>query len=215
MRPAPPPAHPPDSPAEERRLAERLSVGEHDAVTEFLERTHHPVFCMACRLTADPEARRDWTHTVLLGVLDDLARGRFIWRHPGSFWSWFRKRAYYRLLDEHRRRGRRAAREETVESVDDVVRIAGGDDPAAEMERVELRAAVEACLAALPGDEQRRALALFLLEDAAYADVAENLGVPLNTVKTWIHRGRPLLRRCLAERLGLRLAPANEARMQP
>lgn len=202
-------AHAPDSPAEERHLADGLIAGDRDAVTSFLERTHHPVFCMACRVTADPEMRRDWTHTVLLGVLDDLRRGRFVWRHPGSFWSWFRKRAYYRLLDEYRRRGLRAAREDTGESAGALVEFAGGDDPAAEVERAELRTAVEVCLDALPNPEQRRALAMFLLEDAAYADVAGSLGVPLNTVKTWIHRDRLLLRQCLAKRLGLPIEPKH------
>jgi RNA polymerase sigma-70 factor (ECF subfamily) len=212
--PSPPAARParePDTAAEERNLAEGLCAGEHGAVARFLARTHHPVFCLACRLTHDPDLRRDWTHSVLLGVLEDLRQGRFTWRHPGSFWSWFRKRAYFRLLDEHRRRRLRVARESTDESLQALVEIAGGDDPAAEAERAELRAALEVCLESLPNPEHRRALALFLLEDAAYAEVAECLRAPLNTVKTWIHRGRVLVRRCLAERLGLHLEPDDVA----
>lgn len=205
--PGPHPARPDAPPLDESRMVDGLVAGRSSAISDFLERTHHPVFCLACRLTSDPDLRQDWTHEVLLGVLDDVKRGRFVWRRPGSFWAWFRKRAYYRLLDEYRRHRRRAGRE-IVPSHDEedgggAWEFPGGEDPVAEIERAETLAAVEACIEKLPSLEQQRALGLLLFNDLAYEAIAEVMAAPLNTVKAWIRRGRLALRKCLAGALGL------------
>lgn len=145
-------------------------------------------------------------------MLDDLAGGRFVYRRPGSFWAWFRKRAYFRLLDEYRRERRRDAREIAADPESggpDLSEFGGGTDPAEEMERVELASAVDACLERIPHPEQRRALTLLLRQDLSYEDVAAALAAPLNTVRAWIRRGRILLRACLVERLGVRAETAD------
>jgi RNA polymerase sigma-70 factor (ECF subfamily) len=195
----------PQSAEDERRLAEGLARGDAGAAGVFLDRSHRPVYGLACRLTRDPDLRRDWTHATLLGVIEDVRRGRFVWRRPGSFWAWFRTRAWYRLLDEWRRSRRDALREIGGDEGSGAIELAefGAADPADEMERVELRNAVERCLEALTSDDHRRALALLLLDDLTYQDVAGATGAPLNTVRAWIRRGRIALRRCLAERWGL------------
>lgn len=194
---------------EEKQLVDGLLAGESRAISDFLDRTHHPVFCMACRLTGDPDLRRDWAHTTILGVLEDLKRGRFVYRRPGSFWAWFRKRAHFRLLDQYRLQQRIARREVAAEGDGgDLVADAPGHavDPADAMERIELLGALEECLGRLANLQQRRALALLLLEDMPYQDIAEAMAAPLNTVRAWIRRGRLDLRRCLAQALGLDLA---------
>ena len=199
------PNEPRRSDPDERRLAEGLIAQDRAAVSEFLGRTHHPVYCMACRFTTDPELRQDWTHTVLLEVLEDLARGRFEYRGAGSFWAWFKRRAYFRLLDAYRRHRRDTSRESVSDAAGearDLDAFAGGDDPAEEAERAELREALENCLSRLPNADQRRALALLLLDDFSYEDIAAAMSSPLNTVRAWIHRARLAVRRCLAERLG-------------
>jgi RNA polymerase sigma factor (sigma-70 family) len=170
------------------------------------------VFCLAARLTVDRQRREDWTHSTLLGILDDLRCGRFAYRRPGSFWAWFRKRAYFRLLDEYRRERRHEAREVTVDpdaGGPDLSEFGGGSDPGIEIERVELVAAVDACIERIPSPDQRRALILLLRQDLSYEDVAATLVAPLNTVRAWIRRGRILLRACLAERLGLGVGTAD------
>lgn len=190
---------------EEKQLVDGLLAGERRAVSDFIERTHHPVFCMACRLTRDSELRRDWAHSTILGVLDDLKRGRFVYRRPGSFWAWFRKRAHFRLIDQYRMHQRIARREVTDATQEGKVIEAPGNapDPADAMERVEFLNALEGCLGRLANAEQQRALALLLLEDMTYQDIADAMAAPLNTVRAWIRRGRLDLRRCLVQVLGL------------
>ena len=202
------------TPRDERTLVESIAAGDPEAVSEFLERTHHPVYCMAARLAADPETRRDWAHDVILGVLEDLERGRFEYRGPGSFWAWFRKRAHYRLLDAYRRSRLILERERPAGDphdlpVGDEAPSPGawrgwvGTDPAEELERVEVQSALEGCLRGLANDDHRRALEWLLFHDLAYEEIARRADVPLNTVRAWIRRGRLALRRCLVVALDL------------
>jgi RNA polymerase sigma-70 factor (ECF subfamily) len=196
---------PPREASDERRLVEGMIAGDPAAISEFLDRSHNQVFFMSCRLTGDRHLRRDWTHDVLLGVIDDLRNARFEYRGPGSFWGWFRKRAHYRLLDERRRDRKRRDREIAGDAGEEAIGLSGiasGGDPAGEVERAELLDAFEECLARLPSDQQRRALRLRLLDDASYQEIAAAMSSPLNTVRAWIRRARLAVRKCLLQAMG-------------
>jgi RNA polymerase sigma-70 factor (ECF subfamily) len=60
------------------------------------------------------------------------------------------------------------------------------------------RVAAVAALGKLP-DRQRRALVLHYLADLTVADIAAQEGVPVGTVKSWLHRGRTALAALLGE----------------
>lgn len=191
---------------EEEALARGLAGGDAESVRAFLVRTHDRVYLMACRLTPDVGQRRDWAHDTLLGVLDDMKRGRFEYRGAGSFWGWFRKRAWFRLLDRYRHTRRVNDREHPEGGTTDLEAIraaARGADPLQELLRVEMRAALEGCLAKLPNEDHRRALEMFLLAGMPYERIATSMHAPLNTVRAWIRRGRLAMRRCLAAALDL------------
>jgi len=49
-------------------------------------------------------------------------------------------------------------------------------------------------------ESQRTAIVLFHFHDLSYEQVAENMGVPLNTVRTYLHRGRKRLRELMTAR---------------
>ncbi len=196
----------PSTEVAERELVAGLLSGQAEARSTFLQRTHHPVYCMACRLTHDRDQRHDWSQQVLLGVLGDVEHGRFTYTRPGSFWAWFRKRAYYRLLDEYRRSRLRREREgggASGEQPPDLEGFSAGGDPLDELERCEILAALEACMGKLPSVHQRSALEMLLFRQMDYLSIAEDLGAPLNTVKAWIRRGRLAVRKCLVRALGL------------
>lgn len=199
----------PQTAGDERELARGLAGQEPAAVEEFLGRAHHAVFALAGRITVNADDRRDWCHDALLGILDDMARGRFIYTRPGSFWAWFRKRVWYRLLDASRRARRHEQRQPLFGSGeagdgDPLPGMPGqAEDPTRAFEALRLRAAVEACLERLPSREQRQALEIIYFQDGTYEDVALALSSPLNTVKAWIRRGRLALRKCLIVSLRL------------
>ena len=49
---------------------------------------------------------------------------------------------------------------------------------------------------------QRQSLALAFYQGLSHAEVAEHLGQPLGTVKSWVRRGLMALRECLERRRG-------------
>ena len=193
---------------DEEALVRGLTARQPQLVAVFLERTHRPVYIMAGRLTSDPEQRHDWTHDVLLRVLDDLARGAFVYRRPGSFWAWFRTRTYFLLINQYRRQKQQNERwtaGDTGEFILSRLPLDHDADPTHLIEGVEARSIVEDCLDRLPNADQQRALRLLLLEEYSYQAVAEAMDAELNTVRSWIRRARATVRCCVAYAYGLTL----------
>lgn len=54
------------------------------------------------------------------------------------------------------------------------------------------------CMSRLEG-LQRQAIAMAFYHDLSHSEVAENMSIPLGTVKTWIRRGLDKLRHCLVK----------------
>lgn len=188
----------------ERQLVAGLQKHDPAARSEFFHKAHHAVHAYAGRLTSDPDLRRDWSHDALLRLVADVENGRFVYRGPGSFWGWFRIRAPFLLLDSLRARRRLESREAPEAPHEGGAEDpAGPDDPSLDLERLEILHAVGSCLEAIPNRDQRRALDLLLFHDLTYEQIAGDLGIPLNTVRTDIRRGRLALRECLVRKLEL------------
>lgn len=203
-----PPGQPSPRDMDEEALTRGLTCNDPTAVSDFLNRTHRPVYAMTARLTGDADLRHDWTHDVLLTIIDELGRGRFVYRRPGCFWSWFQKRTYYLLINlyhQHKKQTDRWCAGEVGEEIIARLPLAKGTDPMRLMENIEARRIVEECLDKLSSTDQRRALHLVLLADQPYQAVADEMGAALNTVRSWIRRARASVRRCVAAKYGLQL----------
>jgi RNA polymerase sigma factor (sigma-70 family) len=125
---------------------------------------------MAWLLTGSREKAEDAVHEVFLRYLR-------VDPPPNSPWSYLRRMLINQLIDE----GRRA----TTAARFRVDRVLVFDDP-------ELDETWEA-VCGLP-EGPRRALVLRYYADLPLADIAEVMGVPMGTVKSWIHRGLERLR---------------------
>lgn len=193
----------------EPRLVAGLAAGDSPAGAAFVAQAHDAVYAFACRVTTDHHHRQDWTHDVLLRVMDDVRTGAFVYGRPGSFWAWFRKRAWFLVLEANRRERVRAGRE-TLARDGELPEQPDPGDPQRDLDASETMAALSACLEALANQDHARALYLRTVEDQPYEVIADSLGTPLNTVRAWIRRGRVPLRRCLARRLGWPLPPEDE-----
>ena len=114
--------------------------------------------------------------------------------------AWMVGIAKHVALDAARSRTRALKRQapgapdSAAESTRDVTdRIA--DTKPSPLERATRRQEIErldAALQALP-EKQHDAIVLFYVEGRSYAEIAQQLGVPLGTVATWILRGRQTL----------------------
>jgi RNA polymerase sigma-70 factor (ECF subfamily) len=143
---------------------------------------------VALRITRQSALASDAVHDALLQV----------WRNAGRFdgsrgspQTWLVSLVRYRALDIARRRAREIpADEDTPEPADD------SPDPLTVLASARDAAALHRCMQGLE-DDRRRLVMLAFVEGLSHADLAERLGAPLGTVKSWIRRSLLSLRACL------------------
>jgi RNA polymerase sigma-70 factor (ECF subfamily) len=147
------------------------------------------IYTVAYRLAGDHHDAQDLVQEVLLRV----QRGLVTYR-PGSMEAWLGRITTNAFLDDVRRRRRRPV----VALPDDPDLVVPGALPADDALAAEaLPGDVTAALRALPED-YRAAVVLCDVVGLRYEEISEELGVPVGTVRSRIHRGRTLLRTALA-----------------
>jgi RNA polymerase sigma-70 factor (ECF subfamily) len=140
---------------------------------------------VAYRLTGSDADAQDLVQEVLLRVRRGLETYR-----PGSLEGWLSRITTNAFLDEVRRRRRRP----TVALPDDPDRVlAGAEDADAALAATTLPDDVQDAIRALP-DDFRAAVVLCDVVGLSYEEIAAELGVPIGTVRSRIHRGRAALR---------------------
>lgn len=146
------------------------------------------VYTVAFRLTGNHHDAQDLVQEVLLRVQRGLASFR-----PGSMEAWLGRITTNVFIDDVRRRRRRPA--VALPEVPELV-MPGAPSPEEELAREVLPNELTGALQALP-DDYRTAIVLCDVVGLRYDEIAEELGVPVGTVRSRIHRGRALLRRTL------------------
>jgi RNA polymerase sigma-70 factor (ECF subfamily) len=162
------------------------AAGSQPAFQEIVRRYERPVFNLIARVVRDPALAEDLAQETFLKTYRSL-RSFDLNR---KFSSWILRIAHNGALDALRRR-----------RADPVVATSVPEPavpPAADA--VESAALGEAIERALDGlrPEWRAAVVLRYQEGLSYEEVAEILGIPEGTAKTFVHRAR----KALAERLG-------------
>ncbi len=174
-------------------LAQR---GDPESIGALIVSQQHYIYNIAMSVLRQPEDAADLTQDACIKLM------RVIGQYNGEsrFTTWL-----YRLVinlgrDELRRRGRRIPEmppisDEDGGMIDPLSNLADDDrwaDPAEVATNLELRAEVSRALDKLE-DHYRLALTLYYFDDLRYNDIAEILDVPLNTVKSYIRRGKERL----------------------
>jgi RNA polymerase sigma-70 factor (ECF subfamily) len=143
------------------------------------------LYTVAYRLTGNDADAQDLVQEVLLRVRRGLETYR-----PGSLEGWLSRITTNAFLDEVRRRRRRP----TVALTDDAERVlVGAEDAEAALASLRLPDDVQDAVRALPEDF-RAAVVLCDVVGLSYEEIAEQLGIPVGTVRSRIHRGRAALR---------------------
>ncbi len=178
-------------------LVERALQGREDAFREIVRRYERPLLSLLGRWLGDRALAEDLAQEVFLKAFRALAS----YAPDRKFSSWLFKIAHNAAIDQLRRRG--VATEPLETGEDDgpshLAKIADAqvESPAARHERAELAAALEGAIAGLR-PEYREVVLLRFREELSYEEVAEVTGLPLGTVKTFLHRARKDLARVLA-----------------
>lgn len=166
---------------DDAHLVDRLRRGDPRAFEALVIAHQHRVFGIALRMLGSRAEAEDVAQEVFLRV----HRGIDDFRGEAKLSTWLyaitSRLCLNRLASSERRRER--AGEAALE------RLASGDDPADSAERSELGAALERAIAELP-DDRRLVVVLRDVEGLAYEEIAAALDLPLNTVRSRLHRAR-------------------------
>jgi RNA polymerase sigma-70 factor (ECF subfamily) len=169
-------------------LLHRCAGGDRTAFSRLYEAWSARLHGVALRITRDRSLAADATHDAFVQVWQRA--GRFD-AERGSPEAWLVSLVRYRALDLVRRRGREAPGYEPSERED--------DSPSALARLISSTegAALHHCLEQIAAD-RRQLVTLAFVDGLSHSDLAERLGVPLGTVKSWIRRSLLSLRECLA-----------------
>lgn len=182
------------------RVGERLGDPtrqrqSEQALRELYDATSTKLYGLAVKVTGN----RQWAEDVLQEAFLHIWRSAGDYRAPLSPpMAWMGMIVRSRALDFLRRRT--SERADSTQELDDVISdtVAGDSpNPMDTTQASEQAWALHECMRKLE-DRQREVLSLAYLRDLSHSELAEQLKLPLGTVKTWIRRGLDQLRGCMA-----------------
>ena len=176
-------------------LIERVASREESALKALYDLTSGKLYGLSMRVVRNNEWAEDALQETFL----------HIWRSAPDYkaslsppMAWLGLIVRSRSLDVLRRR--KAEREHMTEEIDDFMAdTMEGDSPnPMDTSLASQQAwALHQCLGKLD-NKQREVVSLAYLRDLSHGELAEQLKLPLGTVKTWIRRGLDQLRTCMA-----------------
>jgi RNA polymerase sigma-70 factor (ECF subfamily) len=174
--------------------------GNELAFRELVRRYERPVFSLVYRMVRDRELAEDLSQETFVKVLNAIDS----YRPEHKFSSWIFKIANNAAIDHLRRReldtlSLDGAPDAVTPDRQEATALQVGDrteSPLEELEARELGNQIERAIARLR-PEYRSCIMLRHIEGRPYEEIADILGLPLGTVKTYIHRARGELRELL------------------
>ena len=172
--------------------------GREAAYRELIGRYQRPVFSLIYRLVRDREKSEDLAQDTFIKVLNALDR----YDPSYKFSSWIFKIAHNTSLDHLRKKepitlsleGSPHAETASEQEASVIQALSTEETPEDYAASRELGATLEVAIGKLR-PEYRTAIILCHVEGRPYEEIAETMGVPLGTVKTYIHRARNALKK--------------------
>ena len=187
--------------ATDQEIVVLARAGQEVAYRELIRRYERPIFALVFRMVRDRELAEDLSQETFVKALNAIES----YRPEFKFSSWIFKIANNAAIDHLRRRELDtlsldgSPHAETPEAIEATALQIGnrGESPLDAVEAKELGGEIEVAIGRLR-PEYRSCILLRHVEGRAYEEIAEILGLPLGTVKTFIHRARNELRQSLA-----------------
>lgn len=187
--------------APDQEIVALARSGKEAAYRELIRRYERPIFSLIFRMVRDRELAEDLAQETFIKALNAIES----YRPEFKFSSWIFKIANNSAIDHLRRRELDtlsldgSPHAETPDAIEATVLQIGDrqETPLETVEAKELGGAIEVAIARLR-PEYRACILLRHVEGRAYEEIAEIMGLPLGTVKTYIHRARNELRQLLA-----------------
>ena len=176
-------------------LIDRVARADESALRELYDLTSSKLYGVAVRVVSN----RQWAEDVLQEAFLN------IWRIAPDYkatlsppMAWMGLVVRSRGLDFLRRRT--SERADSNQELDDVISDTVAGDSPNPMDTTlasEQAWALHQCMGQLE-NKQREVVSLAYLRDMSHAELADELKLPLGTVKTWIRRSLEQLRNCMA-----------------
>ena len=182
----------------EGELVSRARAGDAAAFEQLMLASQNRVYTLCLRMTGNREDALDLAQEAFLNAWRGLAS----FQGNSSFSTWVYRLASNACIDFLRKRKRRQQGESPHSLDDEEAPLPEPADPRGspeeELERRELRRAVERGLQALP-DHHRQVLVMRELSGMSYQEIGAVLDLDLGTVKSRIARARLALKKFLVQ----------------
>lgn len=180
----------------DEKLVERCLQGDDDAWEQIVTSYTKRIYNLGYRYTNRRDEAEDLAQDILVRVYQNLKSFR---ADAGTFQNWILKVGRNLIIDHYRqtRRFQQAAGTEELESMN--LKDEKVPDPERTVARDEAARFLREGLQAL-SPELKEAIILRDIEEMAYLEIAELLGIPEGTVKSRINRGRLELAKLLSKR---------------
>jgi RNA polymerase sigma-70 factor (ECF subfamily) len=174
----------------------KAQAGDPQALTDLIMGQQHYVYSIAMSVLHQPEDAADLTQEAFIRLMRVLPQ----YSGESRFTTWLYRLVVNLCRDELRRRGRQVqlappVTDDSDQALNPIDAVADEDraaDPLRALDDHEMHDAVRHALSQLE-EHYRLSLTLYYFEDLKYTDIAEILDVPLNTVKSYIRRGKERL----------------------
>ncbi|MBI4617365.1 MAG: sigma-70 family RNA polymerase sigma factor [Planctomycetes bacterium] len=175
-------------------LLRRFVAGERSAFDSLVDLYHLRIYRFLWRMVGDRARAEELTQDTFVRAF--RAAQSFKARFRFSTWLYAIARNCARSELKRRRSRWSAGEREPVEGLPDGGRAAARPGPDRQAEMREVTGVVRRAVDALP-DDHRTALVLTFYEGLSYEEVAEVLGRPRGTIKSWVFRAKRQLARML------------------
>jgi RNA polymerase sigma-70 factor, ECF subfamily len=170
-------------------LIERVLAGDRELYAEIVGRYQEMLYRFALGMLQDPDTAADLVQDSFVKAFTSLARCR----DRQHFGSWIFRIVRNRCTDHLRSPARKR-----VSLEDEYPALFERETPESELERAELRLAIDRALATLPV-AQREAFLLKHVENLSYEEMAELLDTGVSALKMRVLRAREALQGALQE----------------
>lgn len=174
----------------DHELVAKSLQGNEKAFAELVRRHHSTAYAVVRGVLGD----RDDVDDVVQLVYIKVYRGLAGFRGEARLSTWIYQIARNEAINAVKKR-----RLDTTPIEDVVLAASDGARPDAMVHQGELSDHMESAMQRLD-ENQRMALELRYMGERSYEEIADVMGVPLGTVKTYIHRGKAELKRVMARR---------------
>lgn len=184
----------------EKYLIERAQQGCRAAFDDLASSYSNRMFRIAMRIVGNEAEAEDAVQQALLGAYQNLAR----FRGDSAFSTWLTRITMNEALGIVRKRRKNVVElGEMVNQEGDVtvrVLVSTGETPEALALREERRRLVHESMK-MVRPSYLKVMKLRLIEDLSVEEIGSRLGIPVNTVKVHLYRGRQAMKEYLEPRL--------------